>query len=243
MSKSKANNNSSTSNKNGRPAKATFEEKKAVVDSYFIVNGDAIRNHGVYKDIADYAQQSGAKLFPHDFSKDKQIRQYIEHKIANVQEPIQSAVLQMYEPLDIDYALTLKGSRLGVLLRDREAYYRRLYNQAVLAIETHTAMQRENGRLKAELEQLKITEAERNEKKRELLQCKEENRRLRQRIRNEIEPEQADAHFRLMFNPGTAVEIVRGIAEANIREIGAIADTTSQEMRVDFTKLFSERGD
>lgn len=238
MSKRKTGDKTLPNSKNGRPPKASFEEKKAIVDSFFVVHTNAAHVSGIYTRIAEYAQKNKFDLQSYDFSKDEQIRQYIAQKVANAQKPMISNLVSVYEPLDVDYALTLRGSRLATLLRQREEYYAQLYNQAVAALESHSAMAGEINKLKAELDKARVIEKEQNELKQTLSKCMEENRQLRQKIRNEIEPEKADAYFKSLSNPSVAIDMVRGIVEADIHKIGTATSSNSQEKRIYFTKLF-----
>lgn len=238
MSKGKTDRKTLPNGKNGRPPKASFEEKKAIVDSFFVVHTNAAHVSGIYTRIAEYAQKNKYDLQSYDFSKDEQIRQYIAQKAANAQKPMMSNLVSVYEPLDVDYALTLRGSRLATLLRQREEYYAQLYNQAVAALESHSAMAGEINKLKAELDKARVIEKEQNELKQTLSKCMEENRQLRQKIRNEIEPEKADAYFKSLSIPSVAIDMVRGIVEADIHKVGTATSSNSQEKRINFTKMF-----
>lgn len=238
MSKGKTDRKTLPNGKNGRPPKASFEEKKAIVDSFFVVHTNAAHVSGIYTRIAEYAQKNKYDLQSYDFSKDEQIRQYISQKVANAQKPMMSNLVCTYEPLDIDYALTLRGSRLATLLRQRESYYAQLYNQAVAALESHSAMASEINKLKVELDKARVVEKEQNELKQALSKCMAENTQLRQKIRNEIEPAKADDYFKSLSNPSVAINMVRNTLQTNIQKIDTTASIVPREKRIDFTNIF-----
>lgn len=238
MSKQKMVNKVQKSRKNGRPPKVSFEEKKAIVDSFFAVHTNAAHISGIYTRIAEYAQKNKYDLQAYDFSKDGQIRQHIAQKIANSQKPMTSNLIPVYEPLDVDYAVTLRGNRLATLLRQREEYYAQLYNQAVAALEDHSAMAREINNLKAQLDSARALEKEQNEFKQMLSKCMEENTQLRQKIRNEIEPAKADDYFKSLSNPSVAINMVRDTLQTNIQKIDTTASIVPREKRIDFTNIF-----
>ena len=99
--------------KNGRPCKASFDEKKLVVNSFFSAHPDAFSARGIFTRLAEHAQATGFPLYSHDFSKDDAIRSYIEQKLAAGQSPCKSNVMPMYQPLDIDFVCRLRGSHLA----------------------------------------------------------------------------------------------------------------------------------
>ena len=228
--------------KNGRPCKATLNEKKVVVNSYFAAHPDAFHSHGIFTRLAEHAQATGFALYSHDFSKDDAIRSYIEQKLIAGQSPCKSAVIPMYEALDIDYALSLRGSRLAELFHQRETYFSQLYNQAVVAIESHRSMLAEITSLKSKLDAATqtiddITDLQ-TKVEQELKTIRQENQKLRHYIRKELTPERAEAYFQQLSNPSVAIEQARKIVNSDIRKIENTPPDLCQEQRIDFTKQF-----
>lgn len=228
--------------KNGRPCKATLDEKKVVVNSFFAAHPNVAHSRGIFRRLAEHAQATGFSLYDHDFSKDSAIRSYIEQKLAACQSPCKSNVMPMYEPVDIDFVCGLRGKRLAEWLQQRETYFSGLYNQAVVAIESHKSMLTEITLLKSKLDTLTQSIDDITNQKAKVEQevkvIRQENQKLRHYIRKELTPERAEAYFQRMSNPSVAIEQARLIVNSNIREIGDALMDMQQEQRIDFTKKF-----
>ena len=211
--------------KTGRPKKATTEEKIAIVNRYYISNTDGsalqIRSHGIFRKLADFSRTCNFPLEPHDFSRDKGVRDYIDHLASTSQREVQeSKAVPAYEPLDITALMTTGRSNIEKTLRDREAYFESLHIRSSRAIENYSLISQKCTRLQAEVE---TTKSENDALKEEnavlakkLRDALKDIVYLKRIIRRDVEPDRAQQFFASMTTQEIAVQQAKDSVMNNI---------------------------
>lgn len=200
------------SQKTGRPVKATFDEKRKVIDAFFIAEGgeDAriFLQHGIFTRLSDFHLAKHFNLQPYDFSRDAEVVAYMQKLASDSVKGTDDIVLPAYTPLDINGVLYGKSiKQQEEILREREEYFKLVQKRASVAIESYldVARQRdeaiqksktakvESEKAQEQIESLKnsLSEAKAKEKAAE-----QEARKLRAYIQTHVEPEMADAYLK-----------------------------------------------
>lgn len=197
--------NANLKKKVGRPTKATFEEKRAIIDAFFIAEGgedaSVFREHGIYKRLAEFQLSKTLNLQAHDFSRDKDIVEYM--KTFTPSEPEDTA-LPAYTPLDINKFLGRSVKDQIELLRQRESYYNGVYQRGNKAISTYAEVVKERDAAIREREmaweevrkanqKAEKLASELAKKKAELKESEAEAADLSRYIKNQVAPNMADA--------------------------------------------------
>lgn len=198
-------NNMAPKKKVGRPRKATFEEKRAIVDAFFISEGgedaSVFQEYGIYKRLSEYQLSKTLNLQPHDFSRDLKILEYI--KTFKPVEPTDTA-LPAYTPLDINRFLGTSAKDQVELLRQRESYYKGVYQRGNKAISTYAEVVKERDAAIREREmaweearkasqKAETLAKELAQKRAELKKSEDEVASLRSYIKKQVAPNMADA--------------------------------------------------
>ena len=142
-----------TAVKNGRPLKISLDDKKTIVDWYEAVecNGDPslLKAHGVYTRIAIFARNCKMlRSIPNikdvkdtDFSKDAQIRAYMDQLIEDGAKKEESAITESaYVPLDVEAIVRQSPRAQRNMLTQYNEYNQRVYLQASKAVEEHNRL-------------------------------------------------------------------------------------------------------
>lgn len=137
---------------NGRPRKYSFEEKRIIIEWYLAIecSGDVsmLKEHGIYTKIALFARSSkSVRGIPHvekakdtDFSKDPEIRAYIDECVQNAASADIKITECAYVPLDVGSFLRKTPHELRDALTQYNQYNQSVYMQAAKAIEEHLAL-------------------------------------------------------------------------------------------------------
>lgn len=212
--------------KTGRPKKVPTEVKMQIVDLYLVSEGvedeRVMQQHGIYSKLADFAKEKGYVLEPHDFSRDADIKRYLQSLISGgIKETHES--FPAYEPLDVAYVVSKPRNELGILLNAREEYFQGLYRRAVAVIERFDGLAARNRLLEKEVEQ---TREQLDEINAQYLQAKtalrdktKENEYLRRFIKKELTPERADRFFKSLISQEDALDIAEKSASTPIKEL------------------------
>lgn len=195
----------------GRPCKATYDEKCAIIDAYFIAEGGddprIFLQHGIYTRLSNFYLAKKMNLYPHDFSRDEKIVAYIQKK-ASMSTSEDDMVLPAYTPLDIHAVLSGKSIKQQEgILREREEYFKRVYKRASVAIASYLDVSRQRDKAIQQFDAIKVDLAkaqEQIEALRNLISeakatesvLKKENSKLRTYIRKNVEPELADVYLK-----------------------------------------------
>lgn len=200
-------------NLGGRPRKGTLEEKKAIVDHYFVTmcaeNAGAMQKRGIYRNLADFAQERGYDYAAHHFSRDPVICAYISSLTEAAEKALPQDILPVFVPLDLSLIIERSRDEIVEMLRDRDKYYEKLYVSANATLQPFRAKVRAYEEVQAELTvQLskngQLTE-EKNALAEELRHAREEIAYLRSYIKKHVLPELAEAVFLASRTPKTAV--------------------------------------
>lgn len=207
--------------KAGRPRKASFEEKRAIVDAYFIIecceDTHVLCKHGIYKKLADFPASKALNLQPHDFSRDEQVLAYIQ-KLVESNLPSDSPLV--YEPLDISALLAKPLKEQINILRSREQYYESICIRGSKAISSYTDVVRQRDAAVAQQKevqsQAEVLEKEFEKTKAVVNTLKEEAVKLKKYIKEHVEPGMADEYLKTIAPlsraqiPDVAATIVTG---------------------------------
>lgn len=178
-------------NLGGRPRKGTLEEKKAIVDHYFVTmcaeNASVLQKRGIYKNLADFAQERGYDYAAYHFSRDPVICAYISSLTEAAEKALPLDILPVFVPLDLSLIIERSREEIVEMLRDRDKYYEKLYASANATLQPFQAKVRAYEEAQAELTvQLskngQLTE-EKNALAEDLRHAREENAYLRSYIR------------------------------------------------------------
>lgn len=194
----------------GRPVKASFEAKRGVVDAFLITecadNIEALKHHGLYVRLEKFAQGKGYPLYAHDFSKDKQIVQYITSLQGRMANAVDPSVLPAYTPLDIEALMGKRPKDQIDVLRQVDGYYKQVYQRAIVAISAYgdVARQRdlaiqERNTAQKELENARkisnVAKEALSEEKKKMEALRQENIKLRKYIKDHVNPTMAEAYL------------------------------------------------
>ena len=207
--------------KAGRPRKASFEEKRAIIDAFFIIecceDAHILRKHGIYKKLADFPPSKELNLQPHDFSRDEQVLAYIQKLVDS--NPQSDSPL-VYEPLDISALLAKPLKQQIDILRDRERYYESICIRGSKAISSYTDIVRQRdaaiARQKELQAQSEVLGKEFEKTKAAVNMLKEETIKLKKYIKEHVEPGMADEYLKSISQlrqgqiPDVAATVVTG---------------------------------
>ena len=201
-------------NLGGRPRKGNLEEKKSIVDRYFITrcaeNAAALKKRGVYKSLAEFAKAQGYDYEAYHFSRDSEICAYIDTYADVEEKTLQQDIIPVFVPMDLSLIIERSRDEIVEILRDRDKYYETLYASANATLQPFRLKVREYEEAQAELnKQLSKNEQLTKEKialTDELSRAKEEIAYLRSFIKKRVLPEQAEAVFQASRDPKTAVQ-------------------------------------
>lgn len=232
----------------GRPTKMSCDEKRKIVDAYFLTHREETNRHGIYARIANYARSAcqNDNIYPHDFSKDVKVRDHIERKGAEAWKETDKGILLAYMPMDIDRLQSMGRAQLVGYLRERDAYYATVYDRAARAIEAGEKSERRISKLREESKQLKadLDKAKASQVGEERLQialknAKQEIETLKRHIRRKMEPEEADAYYRTICdNPKKQLEDTIAFCTQDLWSTESDCDTSgAREERMDILKL------
>lgn len=213
-------------NVGGRPRKGSLEEKKAIVDHYFVSNcaedGSAMQKHGIYQQLAIFAQERGYGYEARDFSRDQAIRDYITSFVDAKQSCLPQDILPVFVPMDISLISEMSRDEIVEMLRDRDRYYKSLYESANATLQPFRAkIQAFEQATKDLSEQAAKSDrlAAENEALTKRLRCvTEENQYLRSYIKKHLLPEQAEAVLQSNKDPKTAVQQTLPYVTTNIAQ-------------------------
>ena len=223
--------------RSGRPCKATFDKKRAIIDAFFIAegaeDGRILLQHGIYKRLADFDLSRKNNLYPHDFSRDPKVVEYIQTLATNNTPSSSDTALPAYVPLDIGTVLYGKNiKQQEELLRQREEYYKSVHHRAALAISSFADVARQRdvaiqqcNPAQAEVKAAKDTAdalaqslaAEKAKAK----AAEKEAIKLRAYIRDHVEPAMAEAYIKDLGSrdrtelPSVAASVVMGTSSNN----------------------------
>ena len=198
--------------KSGRPTKATFDEKRKVIDAFLIAEGggDAqiFLRHGIFKRLSDFYLAKALNLQPYDFSKDEEVVAYIQKLASASAKRTDDVALPAFVPLDINEVLYGKSiKQQEKLLREREEYFKLVHKRASIAIESYldVAQQRDNAIQQVKVAKTDLVNAQErinslekllSETKTKANVVEQEARKLRAYILKHLEPEMADAYLK-----------------------------------------------
>ena len=204
--------------KSGRPTKATFDEKRKVIDAFLIAEGggDAqiFLRHGIFKRLSDFYLAKALNLQPYDFSKDEEVVAYIQKRASASTKRTDDVALPAFVPLDINEVLYGKSiKQQEKLLREREEYFKLVHKRASIAIESYldVAQQRDNAIQQSKAVQADFDNAQTqieslekllSEAKARATAAEQEARKLRAYILTHVEPEMADAYLKELASLG-----------------------------------------
>lgn len=205
----------------GRPAKATFEEKKAIIDAFFISEGGEnpgiLLQHGIYTRLATFHLSRQFGLYPHDFSKDKGIVEYMQSLAANSLPPSDTAALPTYTPLDLNAVLSKSVPEQIKIFRTRDDYYKEVHHRAAKAISSYVDLSKQVDLARSEKKKLELEidelSKELTAEKAKSAAAEREIATLRRYIRQHVEPAIAEA-------------FIKDLASTDRTEIPSIASAT-----------------
>ena len=199
-----------TKRTSGRPRKATFAEKQAIIDAFYISEGgdnpSVFTQRGIYKRLEEFPLSRTLNLFAHDFSKDPNVTAYIKKITAQATPTVDPTILPVFVPFDLESLLSKNIKAQVEILRQKDDYYRTVYHRAAIAISSFADVSRqldiakqEIGKIKQELEAMQQQNDELAkklaEKKTEANEANAEVQRMRNYIRDHVEPTMAEAYL------------------------------------------------
>jgi len=219
--------------KMGRPPKVSFDTKKDIVSRYFLfeANSDSsrMRAHNIFALLAEYSALLGRPLKAYDFSKDANVRAYIESfQTNNGLSKNETFSVPAYVAFDIKTAAYMEREKLYVALTEREQYFQTVYKKGTVAIESFCALNEQIASIQRISEQ-KSTLADEltiklKENKKKCVALDTENRYLKSYIRHHVEPNEAEA-----FLKGTGSELSRGSLEHTPTTIASFSSYTKDD--------------
>ena len=200
-------------NSGGRPRKGSLEEKKAIVDHYFVTrcaeNAGALKRRGIYKNLADFSQEKGYDYAAEHFRRDQEIRDYIDSYADAEEKALPEDILPVFVPMDISLIIESTRNEIAEMLRERDRYYESLYHSANATLQPFRAKVRA---YEEAMEELRIQRDQNRQLAEDnatiasqLRQTNEEIAYLRSYIKKHVLPDQAEAVFLASRNPKTAV--------------------------------------
>lgn len=212
--------------KTGRPQKASLEQKKSLINAFFISkaggDGNVMSSYNIYAQLAHFAVEKGVDLKAYDF-KHQELKAHIHHLAQCTEADFIPAGLPAYVPLDIPAILCKNKTEISKVLRDREKYFEQLYKRAAVAIEQYLPLSEQYEAAKSEVEQLKkqIAKTEKTKKmlESEIRDLAAKNQYQKKIIRDQIEPAHAQAHMKLMSQKGSPDNTLYQIANCNVEKI------------------------
>ena len=200
-------------NVGGRPKKGNLEEKKAIVDHYFVTmcaeKADALKKRGIYKSLAEFAQVRGYDYEARHFARDSAIADYIDSFVSAEEHTFPQDILPVFVPLDFSLIIERSRDEIVEMLRDRDKYYKKLYDSANATLQPFKAKiqacEEVQEELSVQLSQNRQLTEEKNTIAEDLRHAREEIAYLRSYIKKHVLPDQAEAVFLASKNPKTAV--------------------------------------
>ena len=146
-----------------------------------------LQKRGIYKNLADFAQERGYDYAAYHFSRDPVICAYISSLTEAAEKALPLDILPVFVPLDLSLIIERSREEIVEMLRDRDKYYEKLYASANATLQPFQAKVRAYEEAQAELTvQLskngQLTE-EKNALAEDLRHAREENAYLRSYIR------------------------------------------------------------
>ena len=178
----------------GRPPKVSIDVKKSIVDLYLVevagLDRSALRKKVLFTRLAEYAEQKGLCLVDTDFSKNEELRSYIEEKLVEQEETLSSE--GAFVPLDIACLLNASRKDLQIILADRDRYYEDIFVRARRALSTFTNKEKTikemRRKLAEEQEENERIRKELTDRKTELKEKARECSELKKYIKTVVEP-------------------------------------------------------
>lgn len=188
--------------KTGRPQKATAQELEEIIQNYYFEYPDTIGERNIAARLANYVKEkdwiveSGKPLCASDFRRDE-ARAVIEKLVHSRKDCEEKLTIPAFEPLDIESVVSMPLHKQIEVLQQREQVYRNLHIRGSTAIglwmaETNTRDAREKKLMQTEQE-LERQRTECQGLKRANKDLELANRRLRQYLKDAVEPERAKA--------------------------------------------------
>lgn len=188
--------------KTGRPQKATAQELEEIIQNYYFEYPDTIGERNIAARLANYVKEknwiveSGKPLCASDFRRDE-ARAVIEKLVHSRKDCEEKLTIPAFEPLDIESVVSMPLHKQIEVLQQREQVYRNLHIRGSTAIELWMdEMKRRDAREKKLMQTEQELERQQTEcqgLKRANKDLESVNRRLRQYLKDSVEPERAKA--------------------------------------------------
>lgn len=150
----------------GRPSKLDMSTKKAIIMDFFVKESECqievMQKRDIFARIAKFASNNGYDVKAYDFSRNDEVKIYIEDLILQNKQSPERSNNWAYNSINTEYFcrpdISLEARR--TLLVEQDDYYRKIYLQATAAINMNETLQKTNSVLLKENTQLKARNSE-----------------------------------------------------------------------------------
>jgi len=197
----------------GRPSKLDMNTKKAIIMDFFIQEAECqievMQKRNIFARIAKFASNDGYDAKAYDFSRNAEVKSYIEDLIFQNKQSPENSNNWAYNSMNIEYFcrpdISFEARRK--LLVEQDDYYRKIYLQATAAININETLQKTNSVLLKENSLLKARNAE-------ITAEVEEIEILNRKLTSEVQ--YLKSHIKKYIAPEVADEIISGKGLTNL---------------------------